>query len=210
LTCLLKDKVAGYATGFFFLDKGTVYLVTNKHVIYGKMNYGQDEIRPIPEIDALRLNLHTNIKNSAENEEVTISLFDNERKLWLEHYLTGVDVVLIPLAIDRKKYLFSTISREIIDIKDIVVDDFEKIFVMGYPHGWYDRFNNFPVARVGHLSSPFKVHFQGLPMMMDDVITHEGMSGGPVFMRLVDFITQDGEGKKTRLLGSTRYIFWLE
>ena len=178
-----------------------MYLVTNKHVIYGKNV--QNPIGLAPEIDALRLNLHINPKNSTENEEVTISLFDGTSKLWFEHHDTNVDVVLIPLTIDRTRYVFSTTNKEVIDYKDIVVEDFERIFVMGYPRGWYDRFNNLPVVRVGHLSSPFKVPFQGMPIMMGDVTTHEGMSGGPVFMRLTDYVTKGSDGKTTKNLGRT-------
>ena len=88
-----------------------------------------------------------------------------------------MDVVLIPIKLDRKKYVIAKTDKSMIDASDITAD-FEKIFVMGYPHEWHDKFNNLPVTRVGHLSSPFKIPFKNQPIMLGDVETHRGMSGG--------------------------------
>jgi hypothetical protein len=43
-------------------------------------------------------------------------------------------------------------------------------------------------------------------MMMGDVITHEGMSGGPVFMILNNYVTIDGIGSTTMHLGHRRTL----
>jgi hypothetical protein len=182
-----------------------LYIVTNKHVIYGE-NFGQNQVVPKPKIDALKLNLHTNPKNFTQNEEKVVSLFAGENKVWLEHSHSYVDVVLVPLTIDRTKFVITALNQTFIDSNNLVVDDFEKIFVFGYPYGWYDRLNNLPVVRVGHLSSPFKIPFQGKQMMIGDVTTHKGMSGGPVLMHLVDYTTKGDNGKTTRHLGSTRRL----
>lgn len=77
--------------------------------------------------------------------------------------------------------------------------------MMGYPYGWYDVANNLPVTRVGHLSSPFKIPFQGKPIMLGDVETHSGMSGGPVFMKLEDYVTIEGN-QSIKHLGAHRLL----
>lgn len=197
-----KDKTSlGNATGFFFEDKQkNIFLITNKHVIYGEKYYEN----PPPQINNIKLVLHTNTQNLSQNEEVKIPLFKNGKKIWLEHTDRNVDVALIPINLDRKKYVIIPLNESVIESSNLEIG-FEKIFVMGYPFGWYDNINNLPVTRVGHLSSPFKIPFQNRPIMLGDVETHPGMSGGPVFMKLKDFVTFDGKNRTTHL-GSSRTL----
>jgi S1-C subfamily serine protease len=197
---LNKGEDKGSATGFFFITNKKLYLVTNKHVIYGGGYYKN----PKPEIDQIKLNLHINPKKLSQNEEIIIDLFKGKSKKWLEHKDKEVDVVLVPINIDNKKYIIAPVDKSVIDSSNIQVG-FEKIFVIGYPFGWYDKINNLPITRIGHLSSPFKVPFQGKPIMLGDVETHEGMSGGPVFMRIDDYVTIDGN-KRTKHMGSYKII----
>jgi len=191
------------ATGFFFVDdEKNMYLVTNKHVIYGDDYYKADAK---PRINKIRLNLHTKVEDLSQNEEVAIDLFDGTNRRWLEHNVRFVDVVLIPVSLDRAKYVLLALDRSYLDSENILIY-LEKIFVMGYPFGWYDQVNNLPITRVGNLSSPFGVPFQGKPYMLGDVETHPGMSGGPVLMDLQDYtILKDGQlitypGKRKFLL----------
>lgn len=190
------------ATGFFFNgEDGKLYLVTNKHVIYGKKF--AEEVDPI--IDQIKLILHIDPKNLSKNEELIINLTEGKKNKWLEYKSSPeVDVVLIPVNIDRNKYFLIPLNKSFVEIENIQVG-FEKIFIMGYPYGWYDKINNLPITRVGHLSSPFKVPFQGKQVMLGDVETHEGMSGGPVFMRLEDYTEKKGD-KQIKHMGSTRIV----
>lgn len=188
LTTIIKIGKDRSATGFFFSDKDSLYLVTNKHVIYGT-----DFKEPL--IARITIVLHSDPSNSTKNDEVVIELLNGDgTKKWLEHSNPDVDVILIPLKLDAEKYIFSTMNRSFIDdVKDLVVL-FEKILVVGYPYGWYDDINNLPIVRVGFLSSPFKVGFKGKPVMVGDVTTHPGMSGGPVIMYLRDPLTKTPGG----------------
>jgi hypothetical protein len=70
-TSIIKISETYSATGFFFLDKGTLYLVTNKHVVYGK------EFEE-PQISHFRIVLHVDASNATKNEEVEIDLFNND------------------------------------------------------------------------------------------------------------------------------------
>lgn len=196
------DTSRGNATGFFFEDnQNNLFLVTNKHVLYGE-NYFEEN--PTPEINKIKLRLHTNSQNLSQNEEVEISLFNGTNKIWLEHSNRNVDVILIPLDLERTKYITPPIHQAMVESSNLEVK-FEKIFIMGYPYGWYDHTNNLPITRVGHLSSPFKIPFQNMPIMLGDVETHPGMSGGPVFMILKDFVTQEGDKRVTQL-GSSKTL----
>lgn len=186
---LFDKKQINSATGFFFSDtEKNIYLVTNKHIIYGN-NYATST-NPI--IDQIILNLHTDVNNMGQSEKVTLDLFDKTNKKWLEHKNPFIDVVLIPINLDRTKYVFLALDETYLDSENALIY-FEKIFVMGYPYEWYDDVNNLPITRVGNLSSPFGVPFKGDPYMVGDVETHEGMSGGPVFLDLQDFtVVKDG------------------
>jgi S1-C subfamily serine protease len=188
---LLDSKQKSSATGFFFCDdEKNPYLVTNKHVIYGENYYTTN---PQPQINQIRLNLHTKVEDLSQNEEVTLDLLDGNNRKWLEHSDPFVDIVLIPVNLDRAKYVLLALDRSYFDSENILIY-FEKIFVMGYPFGWYDQVNNLPITRVGNLSSPFGVPFRGHPYMLGDVETHPGMSGGPVLMDLQDYtIVKDGQ-----------------
>lgn len=181
-------ELNGNATGFFYVDiNNNLFLVTNKHVIYG-IDYLKN---PTLEIDEFELTLHVDKNDLSKNEAIKISLFDIHNrgyKLWLEHIDSNIDVVVLPINIDRNKYFIEPINDYFFESKNMIID-FEKIFVMGYPHGWYDELNNLPITRIGHLSSPFNIDFNGKPRMLGDVETHPGMSGGPVFMLLSYYMT---------------------
>ena len=199
----LKDNEYGSATGFFFSDnKNNVYLVTNKHVIYGERFTKEEEK---PKIYKLKLILHINNDNLSQNEEITVELFEDGKKTWKEHPQKDIDIICIPLILDRKRFIFVTIGEQLLDSSSLKIG-FEKIFVMGYPYGWYDAFNNLPITRIGHLSSPFGVPFQGQPFMLGDVETHRGMSGSPVFMHLKDYVTMGENGSLTTNLGASKTL----
>ena len=199
---LRGETALGTATGFFYLKEKKVYLITNKHVLYGE-NFASKDAST--KVDRLGVVLHTNRKDLRTNEEVVIDLFADGEKLWLEHSQIDTDVVCIPVEIDRDKYALVTDDDGIVDVGKIQVF-FEQIFVMGYPFGWYDDKFNLPITRIGYLSSPYKVPFKGKPFLLGDVETHKGMSGSPVFMYLKDYITKEEDGKSTMNLGQIKLI----
>lgn len=191
------------ATGFFFSVKDeTRYLVTNKHVIYG-----DDYASPgaAPQVDAVEMLLHSDANDLRINTSVCVPLVQSGEKLWKEHPEPGVDVVCVPLDLDWKKYVLTSTDERLLDASGLRIG-FEKVFVMGYPLGWYDCVHNLPITRIGHLSSPFGVPFRGKPYMLGDVETHAGMSGSPVFLELQDYVTVDNNGNATTQLGQSKRI----
>jgi len=199
----LKEKSEKIkASGFFYKDRtGNIYLVTNKHVIYGK-RFAEN---PDPIIDQIKITLHLDPKDLTKNDDYVVSLFKDKKKIWLElESKPEIDVVLIPIVMEDNRYFFVTLNRTFIEIPNIIIG-FEKIFIMGYPYGWYDKSNNLPITRVGHLSSPFRILFQGKKVMLGDVETHPGMSGSPVLMKLKDYV-EIKDGRRRKQLGKTRTI----
>lgn len=196
----LKDgKVKVLATGFFYIDdKKNYYLVTNKHVVFGE-NFAKN-VDPI--VDQIKLNLHLDPRDLTKNGDLIINI--DENTLLTNKTNEKIDIVLIKIDIDRTKYFFIPVDKTWIDSGNILVG-IETIFVLGYPYGWYDEINNLPINRVGHLSSPFRVPFQGDPKMLGDVETHRGMSGGPVFMILKDY-TEVSDNTNTKMMGSRKTV----
>jgi hypothetical protein len=201
-TTIIKISQDHSASGFFFSENDNLYLVTNKHVIYGE-DFAQSSVQP--KIKQVTIILHTDASNSTVNEQLNIELFDGDgKRKWLEHKNPTIDVILIPITLG-KKYIVKPLNRTFIeDAKDFVTL-FEKIVIVGYPYGWYDDVNNLPIIRVGHLSSPFKVGFKGYPWMVGDVITHPGMSGAPVLMYLVNPIKKYAGGIR-KISPETRFL----
>jgi len=197
------NEFKGNATGFFFQSKeNAIYLVTNKHVIYGDNFSGENAT---PEIDKIEITLHTNRADLSQNKPIMINLFKKKNRLWKEHSKRkDVDIVCIPLDLDRSKFIFASVDEDHLDVSNIKIG-IEKIFVMGYPYGWYDSLHNLPITRIGHLSSPFGVPFHGNPFMLGDVETHPGMSGSPVFMHITDYLALH-DGKFKRHLGKSKII----
>lgn len=191
----------GSATGFFYIQDEQLYLVTNKHVIYGDKFF---EKTAKSQVNKFKLFLHTNAANLRENQNLEIDLIDNDKNVWFEHSDPKIDVVVIPVKIDRTKFVIAPADKSLLDTDKLVIN-FEKIFVMGYPYGWFDRENNLPITRIGHLSSPFEVPFAGNPIMLGDVETHKGMSGGPVFMELSDYMTVENNNR-TKHIGQSKRI----
>ncbi len=117
ITRLKDNQEKGNATGFFYIDKtNNIFLITNKHVIYGK---GYDKNLKV-ETDKFKLNLHTDQNNLSKNEVVEIPLFNGENKLWLEHPHANIDVVVLPININRNKYIIEPIDDNYFDCKDII------------------------------------------------------------------------------------------
>ncbi len=199
----LSGKVdSGSATGFFYTRNDKTYLITNKHVIYGD-NFSDEGAEP--QIDKVRLTLHATSSDLSQNTDHIIDLFDKEKPVWKEHKNKEVDIIAIPLELDRSKFHFVTVADDLIDADGLKIG-FEKIFIMGYPLGWHDAQHNLPISRIGHLSSPFRVPFNGKPFMLGDVETHKGMSGSPVFMHLKDYVTIGEDGGLTTNLGASKFI----
>jgi len=202
VTTVIKYSDKKIATGFFFSDKGKLYLVTNKHIIYGKDFFDKHSV---PKINVLTLTLHTDSQDFTKNDNVTIDLFKDGNRIWIEHPVPSTDIVLIPVDIDRKKFLISEMSRKFIEDADPSLVQCERILVVGYPYGFYDEFYNLPIIKIGHLSSPFNISFKGDPIMVGDVITYPGMSGSPVVMQIKNPLHKDDKGKLQVKFGN-KYI----
>jgi len=85
--------------------------VTNKHVIYGD-NFSKEDA--VPEVDKITITLHVNRNDLSQNEAVTIDLFKKKNKVWKEHSRKDIDIVCIPIELDRNKFVFATADESLL------------------------------------------------------------------------------------------------
>jgi len=187
LRLFARDQELGCASGFFVERKGQCYLVTNWHVVTGRhFQTG----RVIDEKNAAlpdRLKFLAQQKgNVAEWTDVDCALYWDADKtrtpaapIWLEHggHRHNVDVVAIPIkypdganlhtidCVNTVPKLLLTVSRE--------------VFVLGYPKG-IDGGRGFPIWKRASIATEPGIELGGVPKMLIDTATREGMSGAPV------------------------------
>ena len=170
------------ATGFFYEGNGNKYLVTNRHVIL------EEKRKFYP--DSLKIRVHTS-PTSWENRDVSIRLYDDDQNpKWLEHPLNvnypepeKVDVVAININsyVTPSDYI-TYWSRNNFLPEDEILSLGEKVLIAGYPLGFYDELQNFPIVKSGTLATPYRIYFRGDPFFLVEANLPEGTSGSPVIL----------------------------
>ena len=75
---------------------------------------------------------------------------------------------------------------------NIMVEVGDDVLVAGYPRGFYDHVNLFPIVKAGIIASRWGTHFQGKPYFLIDAKLFPGSSGSVVVSKPIDFIVKDG------------------
>lgn len=169
-----QDSKIGSASGFFYLKNDSLYLITNKHVVY----QGNPE--------KLKLRLHKNPNDIQDNGDYIIELFyNNGSRMWLEHSISEIDVVAIPLNTNEisNRFFVKAISKSNFLPENLIIDIGEDVLVIGYPIGFYDTINNLPIYRDAMIASTYPVSFRGNPYFLIDAQLHPGTSGSPIFTK---------------------------
>jgi hypothetical protein len=110
-----------------------------------------------------------------------ISLVDNEqRPIWLEHprFRSRVDVVAIPFTLDPGLEYFP-LNGDDIEFQNIPIEIGGDVFIIGYPLGITGA-GRLPIWKRGTIASEPALDLDGLPKLLIDTATRQGMSGSPV------------------------------
>ncbi len=142
----------GYASGFFYMHRGEIYFITNRHVVIDEDN----DFFP----DELHLSLHTDKCDLTKTEKFSITLREGERNLWLEHHLVNsekVDVVALPV---KKADIIPNFHVMPFDEKDLLnpnryVSIGDDLIVVGYPLGIRDAKHKTPIIRSAIMASVY-------------------------------------------------------
>lgn len=172
------------ATCFFIKRNGKLYLITNWHIVSGRNpqnNKCLSKTCAIP--NKLKVRIHKN-QDIIDFIEIDISLYDQfEEPTWLEHpvYKFSVDVVALEVTLPETARVFD-VERFIEpcneDTEESVSND---VFILGYPFGLSVE-SLFPIWKRASIASEPCVNIDGLPKLLVDTATKQGMSGSPVIL----------------------------
>ncbi len=176
------DLTLARASAFPWKCDDQVLLFTNWHVLAGVHPQTQQPLDPQGSTpDSVTDWLHRTA-NLASWSPCEVPLFDSQgRPRWLEHpnHRSAVDVAAIPVSIPE--------SMSIFPLNDLEYDEFRveishDVFVIGFPRG-LSASGRFPIWKRGTIASEPQIDLHGLPSLLIDSATREGMSGSPVFVQ---------------------------
>lgn len=166
------------ASGFFFQHDKFLYLVTARHVVIDQAT------RHFP--DRLLVSLHKDAANLPQRNDLSVPLYHKGVPQWFQHPRFGrADVVAIAI---NDPHALSEHFVDTFNAADIVGSDQtlplgQQVFILGFPLGFHDTFNNLPIVRSATIASSFSHPFKNEPYFLTDCRLHRGMSGSPVIYR---------------------------
>jgi len=170
------------ASGFFFERDDRLYLVTSRHVLFGKTA----EHYPT----RIEIELHTNAANIAESTGFSIPLYRDGKSVWLHGLDAAGEIDVAVIQIDRSSLpitaVYSAFTPQHLLSSLDQVEVGSSLLIVGFPLGFHDALHHMPVVRHAIIASPFGLRFQGEAFFLTDARTHRGSSGAPVVMRIAE------------------------
>ena len=177
-------------------------LITNKHLLYSE--YKEEGIKLVDSI-IFHLRRITSIGEIIW-EPITLNQ-DSLLSMARVHENSKVDIVVINLGnlITDKylswqkrgmKFLSNTpVSNLLMPQKDTLIDIgvTDDIVVIGYPEGFYDEVNIFPIVKRGRIASSYGKKINGLPYFLIDSKLFPGSSGSLVISKPSDYLIRNGQ-----------------
>jgi hypothetical protein len=197
-------------TGFFYKrevkdDDGKIidfklWLVTNRHVVLEKENSGKENLPT-----ELKFNMRcVDSKTKSKIQWFPIVLNNKELTSVLRvHKNADFDVAVVEVThhiIDAIKsnpqftFTYTAVSEDDIPQNNgFDIDICDDAIAIGYPRGYYDVVNLFPIIKSGIIASPWNVSFEGKPMFLLDVKLFPGSSGSLVISKPSNDISINGK-----------------
>lgn len=194
-------------TGFLFQkDLGNniivPLLITNKHVVTA--------IAQATNIGVLDFRLST--PNNEPSNLFTNIRIENFSLNFIMHPNPMVDLCALNLAPWFNLYTQNNTNLFVRYIPERLIpndeelkelDCIEEIFMVGYPRGFSDNVNGYPIFRRGTTASHPYIDFQGKREFLADITNVGGSSGSPVFLRKANFLDKNNN----TVLGTGYFYF---
>lgn len=202
VTTLITTECKGNcysATGFFFhmnepvmtKDRiGNYWLVTNRHAIYAKSE--SDQKHHLVEKLTFRVRAEEKSSNKLIWIEMTMSQIELQQKAKVLSD-SGIDVAVIDICEkveeELKKYdnIHVTIcpitESSLADKTKIPIEVSDDVVVIGYPGGYYDMANFYPIVKSGIIASMWNADFRGTKGFAIDAKLFPGSSGSLVITK---------------------------
>ena len=172
-----------------------IWVATNRHVLLPTIS--GTEVAPERVTLYLR---RINERGMLEWLEVTFAEDELERRVRF-HPSNSVDVALVDVmdCFTTKVAAGQTLTgpytlgaEQLAGQNNITVEVGDDILVAGYPRGFYDDVNLFPIVKAGIIASRWGAHFRGQPCFLIDAKLFPGSSGSVVVSKPIDFVIKDG------------------
>ena len=173
----------------------STWLITNRHVVFPR----KDAKEQVP--SSLIFHLRKKHAGVLAWEPVVLDTTELLKRTLL-HPNDGVDVV----AIDVHDLLVAKIKSEpdmlqwtsvtpeqFAGNKNIKVESSDDVIIIGYPRGYYDHVNLFPIVKAGIIASRWGAHFDGNPYFLIDAKLFPGSSGSIVVSKPIDIVVKGGQ-----------------
>jgi len=190
----LGRKEPAATDGLAWQQIENMWIVTNRHVVLPKI-HGQ-ETAP----DSFTVQLRVVTETGLAWEPLVLSreqLLDRA----LFHRDSSVDVAavrILDLVGERMssgpKYLswHAVTKEQFAGQNNITMQVSDDVVVAGYPHGYYDEVNLFPIVKSGIVASRWGAAFQGQRCFLIDAKLFPGSSGSIVLSKPADIVVNDG------------------
>ena len=177
-----------------------IWVITNRHVVMPSVNGVETQPSSISvhlqRLDAL-----------GRLEWVPVTLTSDDMKVRVRlHPDENVDVAAIDMLgllsqemesnKDRFTYMSPfCLSRNLLmrNNPKLQIEASSDVLVVGYPKGYYDDVNLFPIVKSGIVASKWGAEFRGDPCFLIDGKLFPGSSGSVVISKPVDVVVDDGQ-----------------
>ncbi|WP_375161860.1 trypsin-like peptidase domain-containing protein [Bradyrhizobium sp. RDT46] len=200
------------ATGFFWLSDRDFYLITNWHNVtgwdqlQGKSLSGSGAQPTYIEMPLLlRADGQAGHQTMAVRKRYNIPLYADGKPIF-EHPKHGshIDVIAIKVALMDESLISKPINAldTFVDFEPQAGDD---VFVLGYPGG-LDGGHELAIWKRGSIASQPQIDIDGLPKLLIDTATRQGMSGAPVVARRTGITVPRGVKASPEVLSGQEII----
>lgn len=192
--------------GFYWREVEATWIVTNRHVLLPKVE--GNEIIP----DTITFHIRKVVGQGIVWEPVILDVTEIKKRLKL-HTDSEVDVAILrvdDLLRERMKpgniYMtLSSVSEEDLpENKNISAEVADDVVIIGYPKGFYDKKNIYPIVKSGIIATRWGMNFNDMPVFLIDAKLFPGSSGSVVVTKPISSIVAEGPMKDER---ETQFAF---
>ena len=205
------------ASGFFYYEESSkesttvakeIWLITNRHVIFE--NYIDTNLMK-------QLNFYQRkfSENHVSWNEITLDAMEIKKRTKIHNYV-DIDICAIKIT----DYIKNDLPEEnslyeysnFFAVSDLLLPEHinfpihsgDNVILVGYPYGYYDEENLFPIIKSSIISSKWNTKFNNFPSFIIDKDMVVGSSGSIVLTKPTNILVIDG---KLNLFPSKQFAF---